>query len=120
MCLVRRGMVALISPRSTHRLLHLIHQPCDFALVADLAARNSFTAVAADQLNIVVRRSRPASGLHSNSELDVRDIRARNLSNPTQAQKTSPNCYLPVLDHHTYSGEAHEADHEKDGIHESQ
>jgi hypothetical protein len=64
---------------SAHGLLHLIHQPHRLAFIWNLAARISLPAIAANHLNVVVRRPFSVPGLHTDVEFEIRHVRAWNL-----------------------------------------
>src|SRR5262245_16913737 len=84
---------------STHSLLHLIQQPHRLALVWNLATGIPLPAINADHLNVVVGGSFSATGLHANVELQIRDIRGKNLLYSRKPEKTLTDYdALPIND----------------------
>src|SRR5688572_7197073 len=72
---------------SADGFLHLIHQPRGFAIVADVASGDVLPAIAADQLDVVIRRPLAAARLHADGELEVGDLGAGHPANPFVAEQ---------------------------------
>src|SRR5207244_7427434 len=81
-------------------LLHLIHDPDRLAFVSYLSAGCSFAAIAADQLNVVIRSTLSSAALHSYAEFQIRNIGAGNFASACDSKYARADRDKAVLDGH--------------------